>query len=150
MKCNQSRPGFELVSPCLFPTMITVTLQANSLVYVHFDYHVWGTVEQETNKYLYYIKDEPKVRITAEFTNLNKENVRKSGRRIRNYPETGVETRVYFYKFNLLYFKIFSCNFGKSTRKDICPVGWGCRIYRLLLCRGVRPPPNECPVYDTK
>ena len=21
-----------------------------------------------------------------------------------------------------------------------CPVGWGCRIYRLLLCRGVRPP----------
>ena len=25
-----------------------------------------------------------------------------------------------------------------------CPVGWGCRIHRLLLCRGVRPP-NECP-----
>ena len=23
-------------------------------------------------------------------------------------------------------------------------VGWGCRIHRLLLCRGVRPP-NECP-----
>ena len=21
-----------------------------------------------------------------------------------------------------------------------CPVGWGCRIHRLLLCRGVRPP----------
>ena len=31
-----------------------------------------------------------------------------------------------------------------------CPVGWGCRIHRLLLCRGVRPPPNECPGYDTK
>ena len=31
-----------------------------------------------------------------------------------------------------------------------CPVGWGCRIYRLLLCRGVRHPPNECPGYDTK
>ena len=32
-----------------------------------------------------------------------------------------------------------------------CPVGWGCRIHRLLLCRGVRPPPaNECPEYDTK
>ena len=30
------------------------------------------------------------------------------------------------------------------------PVGWGCRIHRLLLCRGVRPPPNECPRYDTK
>ena len=24
-----------------------------------------------------------------------------------------------------------------------CPVGWGCRIYRLLLCRGVRPPPQS-------
>ena len=31
-----------------------------------------------------------------------------------------------------------------------CPVGWGCRIHRLLLSRGVRPPPNECPGYDTK
>ena len=33
-----------------------------------------------------------------------------------------------------------------------CPVGRGCRIHRLLLCRGVRPPPppNECPGYDTK
>ena len=30
-----------------------------------------------------------------------------------------------------------------------CPVGWGCRILQLLLCRGVRPP-NECPGYDTK
>ena len=25
------------------------------------------------------------------------------------------------------------------TKKLICPVGWGCRIHRLLLCRGVRP-----------
>ena len=33
---------------------------------------------------------------------------------------------------------------------NICPVGWGCKIHRLLLCRGVRPPPNECPGYDTK
>ena len=32
-----------------------------------------------------------------------------------------------------------------------CPVGWGCKIHRLLLCRGVRHPlPNECPGYDTK
>ena len=32
-----------------------------------------------------------------------------------------------------------------------CPVGSGCRIHWLLLCRGVRPPPtNECPDYDTK
>ena len=30
------------------------------------------------------------------------------------------------------------------------PVGWGCRIHQLLLCRGVRPPTNECLGYDTK
>ena len=32
----------------------------------------------------------------------------------------------------------------------VCPVGCGCRIHRLLLCKGIRPPHNECPVYDTK
>ena len=35
----------------------------------------------------------------------------------------------------------------------MCPVGWGCRIHWLRLCRGVRTPPqkkNECPRYDTK
>ena len=31
-----------------------------------------------------------------------------------------------------------------------CSVGWGCRIHRLHLCKGARPRPNECPVYDTK
>ena len=33
-----------------------------------------------------------------------------------------------------------------------CPVGWGCRIHWLLLCRGKRPPhkKNECPGYETK
>ena len=32
-----------------------------------------------------------------------------------------------------------------------CSFGWGCRIYRLQLCRGVRPlPANKCPGYDTK
>ena len=28
MKCNQPRPGFELVSPCPFPTTITITPRA--------------------------------------------------------------------------------------------------------------------------
>ena len=38
-----------------------------------------------------------------------------------------------------------------STSLDsLWPVGWGCRIYQLHLCRGVRPPPNECPRYDTE
>ena len=31
-----------------------------------------------------------------------------------------------------------------------CPVSCGCTIYQLYLCRRVRPPPNECPGYDTK
>ena len=30
------------------------------------------------------------------------------------------------------------------------PVGWGCRIHRLIRCRGVPPLPNKCPGYDTK
>ena len=37
-----------------------------------------------------------------------------------------------------------------TPNQHYCPVGWGCRIHRLLLCRGVRHPTNECPVYDTK
>ena len=32
----------------------------------------------------------------------------------------------------------------------IYPVGSGCRLHRLYLCRRVRPLPNECLVYDTK
>ena len=28
MRCNQSRPGFELVSPCPIPTTITITPRA--------------------------------------------------------------------------------------------------------------------------
>ena len=31
MKCNESRPGFELVSPCPFPTTITITPRAPPL-----------------------------------------------------------------------------------------------------------------------
>ena len=37
-----------------------------------------------------------------------------------------------------------------SVQLLLCPVGWGSRIHRLLLSRGVGLPPNECPVYDTK
>ena len=36
MKCNQSRPGFELVSPCPFPTTITITPRAPPLAN-----HLW-------------------------------------------------------------------------------------------------------------
>ena len=34
MKCNQSRPGFELVSPCSFPTTTTTTPRAPLIVFV--------------------------------------------------------------------------------------------------------------------
>ena len=38
------------------------------------------------------------------------------------------------------------------TRTRSCPVGWGCRIHRLLLCRGVRlPTPKRVSlIYETK
>ena len=32
MKCNQYRPGFELVSPCSFPTAITTTPRAPPII----------------------------------------------------------------------------------------------------------------------
>ena len=49
---------------------------------------------------------------------------------------------------------IFNCSLChifclKNVTLKHCPVSWGCRIHRLLLCRGVRPP-NECPGYDTE
>ena len=39
--------------------------------------------------------------------------------------------------------------FNISSIESLCMVGWGCRMYQLLLCRVVRPP-NKCPGYDTK
>ena len=38
-----------------------------------------------------------------------------------------------------------------TNSQQLLPVGWGCRIHQLQLCRAVRPsPPNKCPGYDTK
>ena len=34
MECNQSRPGFELVSPCPFPTTLTITPPAPREIYI--------------------------------------------------------------------------------------------------------------------
>ena len=36
------------------------------------------------------------------------------------------------------------------TNDNDSSIGWGFRIHRLHLCRGVRPHPNDCPRYDTK
>ena len=57
-----------------------------------------------------------------------------------------------------LYVCVLEIGLGNNIRKSLispfpslyCPVGCGCRIHRLLLCRRVRPPPNECPGNDTK
>ena len=38
----------------------------------------------------------------------------------------------------------------RMNKKSNCPVGWGCRIHQLLLCREVRLPTNTCPGYNTK
>ena len=37
-----------------------------------------------------------------------------------------------------------------AIRLITCSVGWGCRIHRLHLWRGVRSTRSECPGYDTK
>ena len=50
----------------------------------------------------------------------------------------------------LLIFLMFIYYHSACQNDESYPVGWGCRIHRLLLCRGVRPPTNECPGYDTK
>ena len=38
----------------------------------------------------------------------------------------------------------------ENERNSGSPVSWGCRIHRLHLCRGIRPPPNKCLGYNTK
>ena len=48
------------------------------------------------------------------------------------------------------YYRIINCcevndSPWKISLCMLCPVGWGCRINRLLLCRGVRPPPLHTP-----
>ena len=37
-----------------------------------------------------------------------------------------------------------------SLSLELGPVGWVCKMHQLLLCREIRPSPNECPGYDTK
>ena len=49
------------------------------------------------------------------------------------------------------YFQICLCRFSLNVCLSFFyPVGWGCRIHWLYLCRGVIPPTNEDPRYDTK
>ena len=56
---------------------------------------------------------------------------------------------IYMNKQNLVlnYLQWLICN--KTKPNITLPVGWGCRIHRLYLRRGVRPS-TDCPGYDTK
>ena len=63
--------------------------------------------------------------------------------------------KMLFTKLSWIHYSVWSAQ-NKSHEQWLCssslycPVGWGCRIHRLLLCRRVRLLSNECPVYDTK
>ena len=43
-------------------------------------------------------------------------------------------------------FQAINSNEGKKTLKIVGPVGWGYRMYRLHLCRGVRLPPMSVSI----
>ena len=62
------------------------------------------------------------------------------------------QSLTHLYKKKIYSYWIEPCVKKNPLKKQLhikwnCPVGWGCRIHRLHLCRGVRPPhtPNECP-----
>ena len=59
---------------------------------------------------------------------------------------------VYIYKSVIVCRYLFILSKTNNLNTILCsPIGWGGRIHRLHLCRGLKHPPlNECPVYDTK
>ena len=74
-----------------------------------------------------------------------------------NYTFLYADSHLFTYSCMVLVFLyntyIFSAIISLIVTTPIwyCPVGWCCRIHRLLLRRGVRPRPhNECPGYCTK
>ena len=71
------------------------------------NYSVWVSYEREINKSPCNTKNELKAKIRAAFISLNKETVEKAYKRLRSRREISLN------KFNLWYFKIFTCDFGK-------------------------------------
>ena len=133
MKCNQSRPWFELLSTCSFTTTITITPRAqfiqfifyyhNSLRVFHTNFH-WGLSDSKSPQH-------SRTLLSIQVV-LNNAVVLDD-----------------FCSSNDFQFIQTICIIPK-IQKVVCPVGWDCRIHRLLLSRGVRPPHNECPWYDCK
>ena len=69
---------------------------------------------------------------------------------LRKQPRTFVVWIVEVQLITLHKPDVWTSSTCSSSQSKNCPVGWGCRIHWLLLCRGVRPPPHECLGYDTK
>ena len=70
-----------------------------------------------------------------------------------NNKQTKCTVYLSFLLVHIIHFPFLSFQSHLSisiTLYCIGPVGWGCRINWLQLCRGVRSPANECPGYDTK
>ena len=65
------------------------------------------------------------------------------------YIYISISVCMYVCMYQSKYFYSYVC-IDLSIFESICPVGWGCRIHWLHLCRGVRPHLNERPGYDTK
>ena len=64
--------------------------------------------------------------------------------------ESNIQTHAFIsHSVNFINY-IMRQNNNKQTSTQTCPVGWYCRIHRLLLYREVRPPPNEYHGYGTK
>ena len=121
MKCNQSRPGFELASPCPFPATITMTphahpninpsrfilrLEVRKLRSLYFYIYIfWLVVSLDFFFFLHTVV------YKVFLSNSN------------NLPR-------------VVWFQVFLSNTNKHI---VCPVGWGCRIHLY-----------ECPGYDTK
>ena len=67
---------------------------------------------------------------------------------------------IYIYIYIYIYNTVVTLSFSLSLSLSLSPlspslththqVDWGCIIYRLNLCRGVRPRPNQCLAYDIK
>ena len=73
-------------------------------------YNVCSVAERETHKTPCNTKDKLKAKITAVFTSLNKQTVRKVCRFLSCLGNV-----ISLNEFNLYYFKTFACNFNQYT-----------------------------------
>ena len=148
----KSHPGFELRSPCPFPLIIIITPQVPAIYII--------VKKKRVNNVKVWVK--PKWLSAAMFPKCQKDPMAwKLIILSLNFCfliQFGYFVLSYwiwwhcFYHYDFDPFHIHSLDnmiliLFMSTHLIIvvikivhCPVGWGCRIHWLLLCRGVRPP----------